>query len=99
MERPTIFIGSSSEGRPTARAIKEQFDDEADVDVWDENVFQLNSSYLESLLRAASLYDFAILLFTPDDPARLREKCIILASAEDRHTRILAIGRLLGGPS
>ena len=72
MERPTIFIGSSSEARPTARAIKEQFDAEADVDVWDEDVFQLNSSFLESLLRAASLYDFAILVFTPDDTTTSR---------------------------
>ena len=72
MDRPTIFIGSSSEGCPVARAIKEQFDAEADVDVWNEDVFQLNSSYLESLLRAVNLYDFAILVFTPDDTTNSR---------------------------
>jgi hypothetical protein len=72
MDRPTIFIGSSSEGCSVARAIKEQFDAEADVDVWNEDVFQLNSSFLESLLRAVNLYDFAVLVFTPDDTTTSR---------------------------
>ena len=62
MNKPTIFIGSSSEGLETARAIKQQFDAEADVDLWNEGVFKLNASYLESLLRAVNLYDFAILV-------------------------------------
>src|SRR5487761_1923921 len=67
VEKPSLFIGSSSEGLDVARAIKEQFDAEADVDLWNEGVFQLNTSYLESLLRATSLYDFAVLVLTPDD--------------------------------
>lgn len=74
MERPTIFIGSSSEGLPTARAIKQQFEADADADVWNEEVFKLNSSYLESLQRAANLYDFAILVLTPDDAVKSRGK-------------------------
>jgi hypothetical protein len=65
--KETLFIGSSSEGLSTARAIKEQFDTEMDVTLWNEGVFKLNASYLESLLRASSFFDFAILVFTPDD--------------------------------
>jgi hypothetical protein len=65
--KDTLFIGSSSEGLSTARAIKEQFDSEMDVTLWNEGVFKMNASYLESLLRASNSYDFAILVFTPDD--------------------------------
>ena len=65
--KDTLFIGSSSEGLSTARAIKEQFDTEMDVTLWNEGVFKMNASYLESLLRASNSYDFAILVFTPDD--------------------------------
>jgi hypothetical protein len=65
--RETLFIGSSSEGLSTARAIKEQFDAEMDVTLWNEGVFKMNASYLESLLRASNSFDFAILVFTPDD--------------------------------
>jgi len=65
--KETLFIGSSSEGLSTARAIKEQFDAEMDVTLWNEGVFKMNASYLESLLRASNSYDFAILVFTPDD--------------------------------
>lgn len=68
MEKPTMFIGSSTEGLPAAEAIKRFFDAELDVTLWkDEGVFKLNSSYLESLLRASSFFDFAILVVTPDD--------------------------------
>lgn len=65
--KPSIFIGSSSEGLDVARAVEHHFDKYADVDVWTEDVFKLNQSYLESLLNAANLYDFAILVLTPDD--------------------------------
>ena len=56
--KPTLFIGSSSEGLATARAIKEQFDSEMDVTLWNEGVFKLNTSTLESLLRVANFFDF-----------------------------------------
>lgn len=74
MDRPTIFVGSSSEGLDVARAVKQQFDNEADVDLWNEGVFKLNTSTLESLLRTVNVYDFAILVLTPDDVVTSRGK-------------------------
>ena len=65
--KDTLFIGSSSEGLSTAQAIKKKFDAEMDVTLWNEGVFKMNASYLESLLRASNSFDFAILVFTPDD--------------------------------
>ena len=52
MQKPTMFVGSSSEGLAAARTIREQFDREMDVQIWNEGVFKLNASTLESLLRA-----------------------------------------------
>ena len=72
MQKTTMFVGSSSEGLAAARAIKEQFDRELDVTIWNEGVFKLNTSTLESLLRAASFFDFAVLVITPDDSVTSR---------------------------
>lgn len=65
--KPSVFIASSAEGLKIARAVKQQFEDFDEVDLWTENVFELNRSYLESLLRKVNLYDFAILCLTADD--------------------------------
>src|SRR5580693_2759291 len=65
--RPSIFIASSGKSKPLADAIKLNFDDEADVDVWTENVFQLNEGTLGTLLNRASYYDYFIAVFAADD--------------------------------
>ena len=65
--RPSIFIGSSSEGLKVAEEIEKQLKKDADIDIWNKGVFKLNRSYLRSLDRAAFLHDFAILVITPDD--------------------------------
>lgn len=69
----SIFIASTTEGLEVARAVKSNFDDEADVDIWIENIFTLNKSFLATLLNRASFYDYAIFLLTPDDVATIRE--------------------------
>ncbi|MBF8293921.1 MAG: hypothetical protein HW389_466 [Bacteroidetes bacterium] len=74
IERPTMFIGSSAEGLVVARAVKAHLESDIEVDIWDEGVFQLNQSSLDSLLHAASLYDFAVLVLTPDDLLKSRGK-------------------------
>jgi len=71
--RKSIFIASTIESIEVARAVKANFDSEADVDIWNENLFSLNTSYLTSLLNRSAFYDYAIILFTPDDKALIRE--------------------------
>jgi len=71
--RPSIFIASTSEALPVARAVKANFDHEADVDLWTENIFTINKSYLSTLLNRASFYDYAIIMLTPDDAATIRK--------------------------
>ncbi len=72
--RPSIFIGSSSEFESVAKAVKSNFDKEADVDVWNEDIFSKNKSFLSTLLNRASFYDFAIIVLTPDDVADIRDE-------------------------
>ena len=76
--RPSIFIGSSTEGIEAARAVKSNFDKEADVDIWDENLFGLNKSTLENLINRASFYDFAIFILSPDDQAEIKKQNAII---------------------
>jgi hypothetical protein len=68
--KPRIFIGSSSEGLSCAEHVKNLLEENAALDctLWnDGTIFGLNSSYLESLLKAGSMFDFGILVATQDD--------------------------------
>lgn len=71
--KPAIFIGSSSEGLVVAGRLKSIFDDQAEVDIWNSGeVFTRNQSFFGSLLDAAGLYDFAVLIFSCDDLSQIR---------------------------
>jgi predicted nucleotide-binding protein len=67
MTKPSIFIGSSSEGLEIARAIEFQLKDVGEITIWNEGVFGLGLGTLESLVNALERFDFAILALTPDD--------------------------------
>jgi len=71
---PKIFIGSSSEALPVARAIQSCFDhDDFDVRLWTEGVFRASSTVIDDLLYQSRGSDFAILVLTPDDKATSRK--------------------------
>ncbi len=80
-----------------ARAVKQNFDQEADVDIWNENIFAANRGYLETLLNRASYYDYCIAVFAPDDKATVRGKKVNLP----RNNVIFEFGLFLGrlGPN
>lgn len=66
-QRPAVFVGSSSEGMPIAKAIQSELAPAAEVTVWSQGVFQPTYGYLESLTKAIEVADFAVLVLTPDD--------------------------------
>lgn len=72
MNRPTIFIGSSTEGLNVANAIHQNLDHFAEVTIWTQDVFKLSSSIITTLVNSLNNFDFAIFVFSPDDITNLR---------------------------
>lgn len=73
--KPRIFIGSSTEGLATAEYVKKALATDFDCVIWNDGpVFGLNISYLDSLLKAGSMFDFGILVATKDDKTKSRDK-------------------------
>ncbi len=72
MIKKRIFIGSSSEELALAENAKAVLEDQFDVtiwndSVWDSAVFRVNQNFLADLLKASLKFDFGILLGTNDD--------------------------------
>ena|SRR5215831_5585690 len=69
MSKSKLFIGSSKASVRVARLVANRLesDDSADVTIWDEGVFSLNQGFLEKLLDVLGGFDFAVLIWGPDD--------------------------------
>src|SRR4030095_310933 len=68
MMKPRLFIGSSTERLPIARELSKMLDDYAEATVWDESPeFGFGKSILGGLLKATTIYDFALFVFGQDD--------------------------------
>ena len=65
--RPRMFIGSSTEGLPVARALQAELEYDVDATVWSQGVFGLSASPLDTLVETAASVDFAVFVLTPDD--------------------------------
>jgi predicted nucleotide-binding protein len=70
--RPRAFIGSSTEGLAIAEAIQELLDPVAECTIWNQGVFAPSDTTIDSLQDARLLYDFAIVVVTPDDTTTMR---------------------------
>lgn len=69
-----IFIGSSSEGIDVAKRIKTFFAPEYDCFLWTDDIFRNNESFLETLVKSASLFDFGFMVFSADDKTTIRDQ-------------------------
>lgn len=64
--RPTLFVGSSSEGLKIAKAVQVLLDQSCEVMIWSQGVFGLSEGTLESLVGSLDDFDFAALVLTPE---------------------------------
>ena len=72
MNRPSVFIGSSSEGLEFARAVRSLLKDDAEITLWNEGFFQLGHTFIETLVNALPRFDFAVLVLYSDDLVKSR---------------------------
>jgi predicted Zn-dependent protease len=90
--KPRAFIGSSVEGLDAAYAIQQNLLHDAECTVWDQSVFELSSTSIESLIEALANSDFAIFVFSPDDETKMRGK----ESATVRDNVLFELGLFIG---
>lgn len=91
--KPRIFIGSSTEGLDVAEYVKAYLSEIATCYVWTDNIFKLNKSFFETLIKEPCFFDFGILIATKDDYLRSRKK--LFKSVRDNV--IFEFGLFLGG--
>lgn len=72
MRKPKLFIGSSVEGLNVAYAIQDNLKHTIECTVWDQGVFNLSETSLESLIKTLNKSDFGVFVFTPDDYVIIR---------------------------
>ena len=72
MDRPSIFIGSSSEALDVAYSLQAALEYEADPTVWNQGIFRPTSGTLADLVEEARTTDFAAFIFAPDDIVEVR---------------------------
>lgn len=72
--KPRIFIGSSTEGLEIANRIKTFFSPDYECFIWNDGIFQCNESFLDTLVKSASLFDFGFMVFSADDKSVVRDE-------------------------
>lgn len=91
--KPKIFIGSSLAGYEIAEKVKNYLTNIGDCYLWqDPNVWELNRSTFENLLRMVSYFDFGVFVATADDLTQTNDKIVI----EPRDNVILEMALFLG---
>jgi hypothetical protein len=92
MTKPSLFIGSSSEGLEFARAVRTLLSHDAEVTIWNEGLFGAGHIIIDTLINALPRFDFAVLVLAPDDLVISRES----TSFGPRDNVIFELGLFMG---
>jgi Predicted nucleotide-binding protein containing TIR-like domain len=92
MNKPALFVGSSSEGLNLARAVRSLLAEDAEVTLWNEGLFAISDTFIESLVNALPRFDFAALVLTPDDLTASRQ----VATLGPRDNVLFELGLFMG---
>lgn len=90
--KPKIFIGSSVEGLNVAYAIQQNLTHDVEATVWDQGVFELSKTNIESLNLVLDAIDFGIFVFSPDDVTFMKGK----KSTSIRDNVLFELGLFIG---
>jgi predicted nucleotide-binding protein len=92
-DKPSIFIGSSSEGLNVAGHIQAHLEAVAECTIWNQGIFELGKATLQNLYEFINKFDFAVFIVTPDDKIEIREDKFVTV----RDNIIFEIGLFTGG--
>ena len=97
MIKKKLFIGSSLEELKLAEVAKSILENDFEVTIWNEkvwdtSVFKINQNFLADLLKASLQFDFGILLGTNDDRVIFREKEVL----QPRDNVLFELGLFIG---
>jgi hypothetical protein len=92
MSKPALFVGSSSEGLEFARAVRSLLAEDAEVTLWNEGVFALGATFIESLVSSLARFDYAVIVLTPDDMITSRE----VTALSPRDNALFELGLFMG---
>jgi tetratricopeptide (TPR) repeat protein len=91
-KKPAIFVASSLEGLPIARAIQQNLDEDAEVTVWNQSFLKPNRTVLDAIIDEAHQCDFAVFVISADDKLTLRGKAYKMG----RDNVIMEFGLFIG---
>jgi len=93
IDKPRIFIGSSTPGYDSAQALKDHLSSSGDCYLWKEpGIWEPNQSTFDNLIRMCGYFDFGVFVATADD-LTLHNNAIVI---EPRDNVILEMALFLG---
>ncbi len=91
-KKPRVFIGSSVEGLEVAEMIQMGLEHYAECVIWNQGVFPIGSTVIESIVDASAEFDFAVIVLSADDLLLKRD----VESATPRDNILFELGLFTG---
>jgi len=89
---PKLFVASSREALPFAKAIQTNLRSSANVTVWDQGAIHPGETVIDALIRNCAESQFGVFVIAPDDKATIRETDFHIV----RDNVILELGMFMG---